>query len=396
MVQKQKPLPDSGFRSGKLSQKQKTVFLSTLSVLICVGVITLPRLWDRDRYRTASVTVETETAFRTVTDIPGRTVVVPRLVETAAAVNSAARLVVYAGAADKLTGVTETDREGYTGMPYSYVYKDFFSHLAVTGSGGSNDLIYTENLVMLDPDVIFAFTCDQVRLDRLSRQTGIPVIGLYASGMFESDFFESLTLIGTVIGCEAKARQVIGALKGWQADLKTRTKGIADKTKPTVYMGGMGFRGPHGFDGTCAAYPPFVAVGADNIADRTGYSGPFLMNPEEVAAADPDIIFLNPSNLYLVREDYRKNPDFYRHLRAVREGKIYSQVSYNYNSTNMEIAVADAYYAGFILYPEAFADIRFEEKAKEIFQTMLGCDYLPVLEAAGIGFGPLTITEDGP
>lgn len=332
---------------------------------------------------------------RTVTDLLGRTVPIPRQVKTVAAVNSAARLLVYAGAAPRLTGVTELDRQGYTGMPYSYVCKDFFETLTVIGSGGSNDLIYTENLVMLSPDVVFALTGDAARLDHLSRQTGLPFVGLSASGMFADDFIESLTLIGTVAGCREQAAKVCTALKEWRNDLSCRTQTAAGK-KPSVYMGGMGFRGPHGFDGTCADYPPFTVIGADNIADRTGYSGPFLMNPEEVAAADPDIIFLNPSNLYLIREDYRKNPAFYRHLSAVREGKIYSQVSYNYNSTNMEIAVADAYYAGFILYPEAFADIRFEEKAEEIFQTMLGCGYLPVLEAAGIGFGPLTLGEDEP
>lgn len=367
-----------------------SLFLIVFSIYIAAPFFS--SLIPRDR--PSPVAVESESDSRTVTDLLGRTVTVPCRVETAATLNSAARLVVYAGAGRKLIGVTETDRNGVEGMPYSYVNKAFFSGLAVTGSGGSNDTVYTENLVMLDPDVVFAFTGDRVRLDRLSKQTSLPIIGLYASGMFADDFFASLMLIGTVTGYEAEAARVVEALKEWQADLKIRTKGIADEAKPTVYMGGMGFRGPHGFDGTCAAYPPFEAVGADNIADRTGYSGPFLMNPEEVAAADPDIIFLNPSNLPLIRKDYNRHPDFYRSLKAVREGRLYSQVSYNYNSTNMEIAVADAYYAGCILYPEAFADIDFAAKAEEIFETMLGCRYLPILEAAGIGFGPLTIAED--
>lgn len=394
MGQKRKPLSDGGFCVGKLSRKQKTVFSAALSVLACVGVISFPFI--RGLYSTVPATVETESALYTVTDLLGRTVTVPRRVETVAAVNSAARLVVYAGATLKLTGVTETDRQGYAGMPYSYANKEFFSDLTVTGSGGSSDEIYSENLVMLDPDVVFAFTGDKVRLDRLSQQTALPVIGLYASGMFTDDFLESLTIVGTVTGCEAEAARVVEALKGWQADLTARTEGIADETKPTVYMGGMGFRGPHGFDGTCALYPPFTVVGAAHIADLPGLSGPFLMNPETVAAADPDIIFLNPSNLPLIREDYNRHPDFYRSLKAVREGRLYSQVSYNYNSTNMEIAVADAYYAGCILYPEAFADIDFKTKAEEIFETMLGCRYLPVLNEAGIGFSNLTLEEVSP
>lgn len=342
------------------------------------------------------VAVETEADLRTVTDLLGRTVTIPCRVETVATLNSAARLVVYAGAAHKLCGVTETDRKGVEGMPYSYVNKQFFSGLTLTGSGGSSDTVFSENLVLLDPDVVFAFTGDRVRLDRLSKQTSLPIIGLSASGMFADDFLESLTLIGTVTGCEVEAARVVEALKGWQTDLTARTEKIDDEAKPTVYMGGMGFRGPHGFDGTCALYPPFTVIAAAHIADLPGRSGPFLMNPETVAAADPDIIFLNPSNLPLIREDYNRHPDFYRSLKAVREGRLYSQVSYNYNSTNMEIAVADAYYAGTVLYPEAFADIDFAAKAEEIFETMLGCRYLPVLDAAGIGFSKLSLDKEAP
>lgn len=394
MGQKRKPLSDGGFCVGKLSRKQKTVFSAALSVLACVGVISFPFI--RGLYRTVPATVETKIALYTVTDLLGRTVTVPRRVKTVAAVNSAARLVVYAGAAHKLCGVTETDRKGVEGMPYSYVNKQFFSGLTLTGSGGSSDTVFSENLVLLDPDVVFAFTGDRVRLDRLSKQTSLPIIGLSASGMFADDFLESLTIVGTVTGCEAEAARVVEALKGWQADLTARTEGIDDEAKPTVYMGGMGFRGPHGFDGTCALYPPFTVIAAAHIADLPGRSGPFLMNPETVAAADPDIIFLNPSNLPLIREDYNRHPDFYRSLKAVREGRLYSQVSYNYNSTNMEIAVADAYYAGTVLYPEAFADIDFAAKAEEIFETMLGCRYLPVLDAAGIGFSKLSLDKEAP
>lgn len=94
-----------------------------------------------------------------------------------------------------------------------------------------------------------------------------------------------------------------------------------------------------------------------------------------------------------VNEDYAVNPDFYHNLTAVQEGKLYTMVSFNYFSTNMELAIVDAYFAGSVLYPEQFADIRFEEKAEEIFNTMLGCDYLNVLDQNGQGFGTITIGE---
>ena len=56
-----------------------------------------------------------------------------------------------------------------------------------------------------------------------------------------------------------------------------------------------------------------------------------------------------------------------------------------------ELAIADAYYAGSIIYPEAFADVDFNAKAEEIFNTMIGMDYLKILDDNGYGFGPITI-----
>ena len=136
-----------------------------------------------------------------------------------------------------------------------------------------------------------------------------------------------------------------------------------------------------------------MAINAKNVADETGEKGAFLVDLEQVTVWDPDIIFLNPSNMYLVNEDYAKNAAFYDNLRAVKEGKLYSQVNFNYFSTNMELAIADAYYAGTIIYPEQFKDVDFNAKAEEIFNTMIGMDYLKVLDDNGIGFGQMTIGE---
>lgn len=329
----------------------------------------------------------------TITDMMGREVEIPAKVDKIAAVNSAARFLTYAGAADKLVGVTDLDKKGEPGMPYAYVNKEKFKDLPSTGSGGSEDATYAEELVTIAPDLIFAFTGDAAALDELSKQTGIPVVGLYATDMFADDFLGSLALIGSIMGTEEQAAKVTEAIKGWQKELNDRTKDIAEEDKPSVYMGGMGFRGPHGFEGTCGLYPPFTAINAKNVVDETGETGSMLIDLEKVTVWDPEIIFVNPSNMYLINEDYEKNQAFYDNLTAVKEGRLYSQVSYNYNSTNMEIAIADAYYAGCVIYPEAFEDVDFNEKAEEIFTTMLGEEYLSVLSEAGIGFGRLTIGE---
>ena len=44
---------------------------------------------------------------------------------------------------------------------------------------------------------------------------------------------------------------------GIQTDLDTRTAKIADDQKPSVYVGGVSFKGQHGFEGTEAGYGPY-------------------------------------------------------------------------------------------------------------------------------------------
>lgn len=327
---------------------------------------------------------------RVVTDVFGRQVELPEKIETIAAIGGAARILTYAGCADKLVGVTDMDKQNVSAMPYSVVNGEHFAQLASVGSGGSNDTCYIEQLVALAPDVIFGLT-DENTLKNVAAKTGIPTIGIYPDGMFDESVYTALELIGQVMGTEEHCAGVITYIKECQKDLDDRTKDIPEEAKPTVYTGAVSFRGAHGFEGTYADYPPFTAIHAKNVVDETGESGALLVDLEKVTVWNPDIIFLNPTNMNLVNEDYGKNKAFYQGLKAVQQGEVYAQISYNYNWTNMEIAIADAYYAGKIIYPEQFSDIDPIEKADEIFTKMLGQPFYEKLAADGYKFDKITI-----
>lgn len=329
---------------------------------------------------------------RTVIDVYGRQVTLPDKIETAAAVGGAARILTYAGCADKLVGVTDMDKQNVSAMPYSVVNAEHFAGLASVGSGGSNDTPYIEELVTLSPDVIIALT-DEDTLKNVADKTGIPTVGIYPDGMFDESFYSALELIGEVTGTREHCASVVDYIKGCQKDLDGRTKDIPEAGKPAVYTGAVSFRGAHGFEGTYAGYPPFTAIHAKNVVDETGNSGALLIDLEQVTVWDPDIIFLNPANMNLVNEDYAKNKAFYENLTAVKNGEVYSQISYNYNWTNMEIAIADAYYAGKVIFPEQFADVDPIKKADEIFGVMLGRPFYDKLAADGYRFDKITIGE---
>ena len=132
------------------------------------------------------------------------------------------------------------------------------------------------------------------------------------------------------------------------------------------------------------------------MVDETGKDGSLIIDKEKILTWNPDIIFLDPNNIQLVRDDYKDNPDFYHSLKAVQDGKVYTQIAYNWYTTNVEVAIADAYYAGTIIYPEQFKDIEIVEKANEIFVHMLGDKaehYYQDLVDGQLGFGELNIEE---
>jgi iron complex transport system substrate-binding protein len=339
----------------------------------------------------AEPSVSSEPTTRTITDMLGRTFEIPGVIETVAVAGSSARILTYAGCADKLVGVTDMDKTADPGMPYTIVNKDKFAGLTSVGAGGAKDTQYDEALVTLNPDVIFANYLDAEAANELQEKTNIPVIGLTYDGIFSDSVYAALTLVGDVMGAQDRCAEVITAMKDWQKDLSDRTKDIADVDKPTVYAGAVSFKGGHGIEGTYGQYPPFVAINAKNVVDETGEKSAVIIDKEKVVTWNPDIIFLTPGNMNLVNEDYATNPNFYNNLKAVKNGDVYSQVSFNYNGTNIEIAIADCYYAGKIIYPDAFADVDFEKKADEIFTLMLGQTYLQQLMDSGNNFGKITI-----
>ena len=156
-------------------------------------------------------------------------------------------------------------------------------------------------------------------------------------------------------------------------------------------MGGVAFKGQHGFEGTEAYYGPFELIHAKNLANTTEQTGAFNIDVEQVLSWDPDLIFLDFNGMSLISEDYGAHPDFYNALTAVKEGKVYSQISFRSSASNLETALADAYYAAWVMYPQQFQDIDPVEKAGEIFTKLLGSNPYHDLEEAGYAFCQITL-----
>lgn len=329
---------------------------------------------------------------RTITDSAGRTVEIPKTIERIVCVNvGAPRYTCYMQAQDLVVGVEDYEQEPTMSRLYNYVNFDLFAELPVIGSNGEH---YPEAIIAADPEVIIMAGNDSQDADDLQNKTGIPVVVVPGSDTtLDDNAYETIRLMGEVYGKEDRAEELTNYLNSVKDDLEQRTAGIPEEDKPSVYVGGVSYKGAHGFEGTEANYGPFVLIHANNLADTTGQSGAFDIDMEQVLAWDPDVIFLDFNGMSLINEDYEKNPDFYQGFTAVQEGRVYSQISFRSSASNLETALADAYYAATILYPEQFADVDPVEKAGEIFTALLGTNPYEDLKEAGYEFRPIQLGE---
>ncbi|WP_148883821.1 iron ABC transporter substrate-binding protein [Thermococcus aciditolerans] len=335
---------------------------------------------------------ETTTGTITVTDALGRTIEVPAHVERVVAAGPGAlRLVVYLNASDMVVGVEDFEKRYSFGRPYIIAHPEL-KELPSIGPGGPGKLPDFEALIKLEPDVIFITYVDIKTADEIGEKTGIPVVVLSYGELATFDneeLFRSLELAGRILNREERAGEVIAFLKSAQEDLLKRTEGVEPRS---AYVGGIGYKGAHGIESTEAGYPPFAAVHAKNVADELG-SGHKSIDVEKLLEWQPEYIFIDEGGLKLVLDDYRKNPDFYNSLSAVKEGNVYGILPYNFYTTNIGTALADAYFIGKVLYPERFKDIDPAEKADEIYRFLLGKPVYAVMADQFGGFGSIDLSN---
>ena len=67
-----------------------------------------------------------------------------------------------------------------------------------------------------------------------------------------------------------------------------------------------------------------------------------------------------------------KTDPAYRNLTAVKKGKVYGMLPYNWYAQNFGSILADGYFSGKLLYPEQFRDIDPAAKADEIYTFLVG------------------------
>ncbi|PTN33468.1 iron ABC transporter substrate-binding protein [Desulfonatronum sp. SC1] len=343
---------------------------------------------------------------RTITDALGRESVIPAQVDRVICSGSGClRLLTYLQAHDRIVAVDSIEVHGspIDARPYAIANPQFKIY-PIFGEFRGQDS--PELIAGLDPQpqVIFkTYAARDGDPEQLQTKTGIPVIALeYGNLTFgRKNLNESLLLIGEVMGTQERAAAVIDFFDALEADLLARTADVPDDQRPSTYIGGLGQRGPHGFQSTEPSFAPFAFTRANNVAaslstpeQRASHA---TVSKEQIVIWDPEIIFIDVATMRLdagvnALDQLRTDPA-YQALSAVHAGRIYGLFPYNSYTQNFESVFANAYYVGKVLYPDRFADVDPMAKAEEIAILLNGGPAFEEMNSQfqGLAFGRIDI-----
>ncbi len=326
-----------------------------------------------------------------IQDMTGREVAVPEEVNRVIGLRAGAlRMLAYLDAIDLVAAIEEPERTA--DRPYLMAYPELRERPGAGPlMGGDLELI-----VSARPDVIFMTFTSRGQADELQRRTGIPVIALdYGDFSHRREiFFDSLKLMATVIGKIDRADELVSYIQNSLQKLQERTESQAENEVQRVYIGGVSYSGTQGISSTEPYYPPFRFLGVKNVAEELDerrinpIQGTFI-DKEQLILWNPDVLFVDLASLSITGSEISRGTPLYVSLKALQQGQVYGMLPYNNYSASYENILANGWYAGKVLFPDAFSDIDPDKKTDEIFEAFLGKPVYEELKEVWGGFRQL-------
>ncbi len=385
----------------KYNKSMKKFLVLTPMALVLCAMLAMAGCVSNSAPSTEAPFASGKAATLAVKDGFGRDVTVPVPLERVVCSGSGGlRYLVYMQAQDLAVGVDDIEKkeQAIEGRPYALAWGSQFKVLPLIGEyRGKDD---PEKIIALSPEAVFktgstgtAYATSAADADKLQEKTGIPVVafpyGSLRNDAEKAEMYAGLRVMGKALGKEGRAEEIIAYIEATMKDLESRTAGIAASERKTAYVGGVSSAGAHGVISTEPAYPPFLWVNARNVAAGMGTAHADIAK-EALVEWDPEFIFVDVGTLQLDTQgavgELKSDPAL-RGLSAVKEGRVYGVLPYNFYNTNYESVFADAYFVGKILYPDRFADIDPAQKADEIYTFFVGKPVFSQMNSQYGGFG---------
>jgi iron complex transport system substrate-binding protein len=322
---------------------------------------------------------------KTVRDAAGRTVTLPGRIERVLCSGPGSlRLLTYLQAQDRIIAVDDIEKRHskFDARPYAFANPQFRDYPVFGNFRGHDN---PELIMALDPQpqvILKTFPTMGHDPVELQKKTGISVVVLEYGNLTSNrdSLYQALRVMGAVVDKEKRAEDVIAFFESTIKGLKARTEDIPESEKSTCFVGGIAFKGPHGFQSTEPGYPPFIFVNAKNVAYRSFMKGKVLRQSnvakEKIVEWDPKILFLDLSSLQMGAKAgglfELKTDRAYQALTAVAEGEIYGVLPYNWYTQNFGSILANAFFIGPLLYPDRFTAVDPIAKADEIYTFLVG------------------------
>ena len=304
---------------------------------------------------------------RTITDMMGRTVVIPSEIKSVLCASPPAFTLVYTVAPDRLAGLTIQLGKEY--VPEKY------AALPVVGLAGTN----YETFISMHPDIIVTSNYPGYADEAAARAAvapmqeklgSIPVVFI-KEGTNITDYSASIRFVGDLLGEDEQAEAMVAFYEEVLATVTDRVASIPDDERVRVYYASD----PTGLKTTPAGSCFSLLIelcGGINVVDFGSLPGTSSqeVSMEQILRWDPEVIIVyNPQFYATVRTD-----PVWQDITAVKTGRVYlvPRTAYSWFTAPPGVnRIIGIPWTAKVLYPDRFQDMDLEGLVREYHELFL-------------------------
>jgi len=301
---------------------------------------------------------------RALTDMAGRTVIVPKKIHSVLGMSPVGTVLVYTLSPELLAGWNYQPDPGELAF-----YQEPYRHLPVLGGWfGKNNSANLEVIIKAHPDVLISMgdPMGVAMADRVQQQTRIPVF--YLDGDLQK-LPDAYLKAGELLGNSSRAAELAAECRRTLDEVSRKVATIPPEKRRRVYYA----EGPTGLEtepGNSMHSEALIFAGAVNVAavpSQQGY-GHTPVSMEQVLQWNPDVVISGYDHTSSPGEFYRSvwTIDAWQMVRAVKNHDVYEAPQYPFNwldrppGVNRVIGIK---WVAHLLYPDLFPyDMRAETR----------------------------------
>ncbi|MGB7788616.1 iron ABC transporter substrate-binding protein [Methanoregula sp.] len=345
-------------------EKKIKVILIIASILILLGIAVYAL---NSNALTTNPTAPAGKNTTTITDMMGRTLVVPANISRVLSTGPPTTIEVYVLAPDKLIGVNfdPNPTNGSTYLPAKY------QDLPNVGGWFGKQTGNYENFISANPEIILdgdLGTGNYVSTleDHQQKFGAIPVVGITEADNV-TGYDTSIKFLGILLGADEQAASLSEFYNRVMSMVQSRVSSIPDSEKVRVYYA----EGPKGLqtDPTGSSHSELIELaGGINVADcaLTPGMGMTPVSMEQVTTWDPDIIIVGDPGFY--KTIY--NDTLWMPIKALKNHRVYLVPQSPFTwfdrppGVNRIIGIP---WTAKVLYPDKFSDMDLPALTKEFY-----------------------------